>query len=72
MLSLTHILLLTLILLVAFGPSKIPALGRSLGEGLRNFKKGLRGESDIDVTDSIKRLDDENDESGENQNDRKS
>ena len=56
--SLTHILLLTLVLAIFFGPSKIPRLGRSIGEGMRNFKKGLRGESDIDVTDSVKRLDD--------------
>jgi sec-independent protein translocase protein TatA len=58
MLSLTHLLLLSLILMLIFGPTKLPALGRTLGESARNFKKALRGEEDIDVTDSVKRLDD--------------
>ena len=58
MLSLTHLLLLALVLVVIFGPTKLPALGRSLGDGARNFKKALHGEEDIDVTDSVKRLDD--------------
>jgi sec-independent protein translocase protein TatA len=58
MLSLTHLLLLGLILLVIFGPSRLPNLARSIGESARAFKKGLKGEGDIDVTDSVKRLDD--------------
>ncbi|MGE3681572.1 MAG: twin-arginine translocase TatA/TatE family subunit [Bdellovibrionales bacterium] len=59
MLSLTHILIFLLIALVVFGPSRLPGLGRGLAEGLRNFKKGLRGEGDIDITDSVKRLPDD-------------
>jgi sec-independent protein translocase protein TatA len=57
MLSLTHMLLLLVVVLLFVGPSKLPRLGKSLGEGMRNFKKGLRGEGDIDVTDSVRRLD---------------
>jgi sec-independent protein translocase protein TatA len=56
--SLTHLLLFGLVLAVVFGKNRLGDVGRSLGEGMRNFKKGLRGESDIDVTDSVKRLDD--------------
>lgn len=59
MLSLTHILLLGFVLLLLFGKTKLPDLGRTLGESARNFRKALRGEEDIDVTDSVKRLDDE-------------
>lgn len=58
MISLTHILLVAFIVLLFFGPTKLPKVGRSIGEGYRNFKKALRGESDIDITDSVKRLDD--------------
>ena len=43
--SLTHILLLGLIALVLFGPSRLPALGQSLGKAIRGFKQGL---SEID------------------------
>ena len=30
--------------LLFFGPSKLPALGASLGEAIRGFKRGLRSE----------------------------
>lgn len=59
MISLTHLLLLAIVLLLMFGPTKLPALGKSLGEGLRSFKKGFKGEGDIDVTHSVKRLEDD-------------
>jgi TatA/E family protein of Tat protein translocase len=42
-LSLTHILLFTIIVLVFFGPSRLPGLGKSLGEAIRGFKKGMEG-----------------------------
>ena len=40
-LSLPHLLILVLILLLFFGPSKLPALGQSLGKAIRGFKEGL-------------------------------
>ncbi len=42
--SLWHWLVVILILAVLFGPSRIPQLGKGLGEGIRNFKKGLEGD----------------------------
>ena len=59
MLSFTHVLLISAIGLWIFGPSRVPRLGRVLGDGVREFKKGLRGEGDIDVTDSVRRLPDD-------------
>ena len=53
-----HLLILGFIVLLIFGPTRLPVLTKSIGEGVRAFKKGLRGEGDIDVTDSVKRLDD--------------
>lgn len=44
--SLTHILLLSVIVLIFFGPSRLPALGQSLGKAIRGFKQGL---SEIDA-----------------------
>jgi len=40
-LSFTHLLLFALILLLFFGPSKLPQLGQSLGRAIRGFKEGL-------------------------------
>lgn len=44
--SITHILLLLVVFLIFFGPSRLPALGQSLGKAIRGFKQGL---NDIDV-----------------------
>jgi len=34
------------IVLLLFGGKRLPALGSALGEGIKNFKKGLKGEKD--------------------------
>jgi sec-independent protein translocase protein TatA len=34
------------IVLLIFGPSKLPQLGESLGRGIRNFKKAFAGEAE--------------------------
>ena len=39
--SIPHLLILTLILLIFFGPSRLPALGQSLGKAIRGFKEGM-------------------------------
>jgi len=42
-----QLLLILLVILVLFGASKLPEIGRGLGEGIRNFKKALsEGEED--------------------------
>lgn len=35
-----------IILFVFFGAKKLPTLGSSLAQGIRNFQKGLKGEAD--------------------------
>ena len=47
-LSLPHLILLIIILLIFFGPSRLPQLGQSLGKAIRGFKEGLN-EIDTDV-----------------------
>lgn len=42
--GLGEMILILLAVLVLFGGSKLPALGKGLGEGIRNFKKGLKGD----------------------------
>ncbi|MFK8139488.1 MAG: twin-arginine translocase TatA/TatE family subunit [Bdellovibrionales bacterium] len=36
-----QIVLIIAIILIFFGPKRIPGLGKSIGEGIRGFKKGL-------------------------------
>jgi len=45
-LGLQELLLLGLLLFLLFGARKLPDLGRSLGKGLVEFKKGLKGMED--------------------------
>lgn len=47
-LSLPHLILLIIILLIFFGPSRLPQLGQSLGKAIRGFKEGLN-EVDAEV-----------------------
>ena len=39
-----HLLLILGIALVIFGPSKLPELGKALGESIRGFKSAMAGE----------------------------
>ena len=48
--SIAHLLILTLVLLIFFGPSRLPALGQSIGKAIKGFKQGLT-EIDADVKD---------------------
>lgn len=38
-----ELIVIFLIILVLFGASRLPQLGRGLGEGISNFKRGLKG-----------------------------
>jgi sec-independent protein translocase protein TatA len=37
----THLLLILLIVLIIFGPKKLPEIGKSLGQSIRGFKEGM-------------------------------
>jgi sec-independent protein translocase protein TatA len=41
-----EILVILVLALLFFGPSKLPALGASLGEAIKGFKKGLNDSTD--------------------------
>lgn len=42
-----ELLLILVILLVVFGPGKLPQLGSSLGGAIRNFKKASREDGKV-------------------------
>jgi len=44
--------ILFLIIILLFGAKRIPEIGRSIGRGIQEFKKGMRDvESEINATD---------------------
>jgi sec-independent protein translocase protein TatA len=61
-----QILVVVILLLVLFGASRLSEIGKGLGEGIKNFKKGLSGDSEEnqladtepkdDTTESPRRL----------------
>lgn len=48
----THLLIIAVIALLVFGPRKLPELGKGLGEGLRGFKEGIKGNPDAEKQDT--------------------
>lgn len=41
-LGVPELAIIFLIIIVLFGANKIPQIGKGLGEGIRNFKKGVK------------------------------
>ncbi|MBX3007870.1 MAG: twin-arginine translocase TatA/TatE family subunit [Melioribacteraceae bacterium] len=42
----TEIIIIVFILILLFGGKKIPELMRGIGDGVKQFKKGLKGEKE--------------------------
>ena len=42
----THLIILLAVVLLFLGPKRLPSAGRSLGQGLREFKNSLTGGHD--------------------------
>ena len=43
-----HWLVLIVVILLVFGPGRLANVGKGLGEGIREFKKGISGDPEID------------------------
>jgi len=43
-----EILILLLVILLVFGPKRLPEMGKSLGKGMREFKDSIQGKEDDD------------------------
>jgi sec-independent protein translocase protein TatA len=44
--SAAHWLIVLIIVLLVFGPTRLASLGKGLGEGIRSFREGLAGDGD--------------------------
>ena len=45
--KLGDILVICLLVLLFWGPSRLAGLGKGIGDGIRNFRKGLRGDDRV-------------------------
>ena len=48
-LGVPELMVILVIALVIFGPSKLPQIGSGLGKAIRDFKKGVTGNEDDDA-----------------------
>ena len=59
----TELIIILVIVMVVFGASRLPGLGKGLGEGMRSFRDALKGEDDkgkkLDKADSDPGRDDD-------------
>lgn len=51
-----EMLILLLVLLLVFGPKRLPEMGRQLGRGMREFKETISGENDHDDAETLSPL----------------
>ncbi len=46
----TELIIILVIVIVLFGGSRLPEIGRGIGEAIKNFKKSTSDNPEIDVT----------------------
>jgi sec-independent protein translocase protein TatA len=51
-LGVPELMVILVIALVIFGPSKLPQIGSGLGKAIRDFKKGVTGGEDDDEAEN--------------------
>lgn len=49
-----EIAIVLVIVLIVFGPKRLPELGKSMGEGIRGFRGAMAGEKEEDDVDAKK------------------
>lgn len=56
----SELIIILVLVLIIFGAGKLPNVGKSLGEGLRNFKDGMKEGNEGKPKDDKDRLNDQN------------
>jgi len=55
-----HLLVIVIVILIFFGPGKLPEIGSSLGKAIRDFKKAM-SEPEKDPDEKVERVEDKKD-----------
>ena len=45
-----ELLVILVIIVILFGATRLPQIGSGIGQAIRNFKKGVKEQDEIDVT----------------------
>ena len=45
-----ELLIILVIIVILFGATRLPQIGSGIGQAIRNFKKGVKEQDEIDVT----------------------
>ena len=45
-----ELLIILVVVLIVFGPGRLPQIGSGLGKAIRDFKKGVGGEDSEEIT----------------------
>lgn len=59
--SIWHLLLVLVVAMLLFGAGRVSEMGKGLGEGIRNFKKGLKEDDEEDPRPRRRAADDDED-----------
>lgn len=51
-----ELVIVLIIVMVVFGAGRLPQIGEGLGKAIRNLKRGLKSDDDIEVTPKEKRV----------------
>lgn len=51
-----ELIIVLVIVMVVFGAGRLPQIGEGLGKAIRNLKRGLKTDDDIEVTPKEKRV----------------
>jgi sec-independent protein translocase protein TatA len=57
-LGMPELLIIAVIIIILFGARRIPEVAKGLGQGIRNFKTGMRGDDPHEIDDHKYRDDD--------------
>ncbi len=49
-LGVTELIIILVIIVIVFGATRLPEIGRGMGEAIKNFKKATNEPQEIDVT----------------------
>lgn len=55
-LGMGELVVILMLALLVFGASRLPQIGEGMGRAIKNFKNGLAGDDDIDVTPANKQV----------------